>query len=1132
MQLLFIKTILQNSGRASMNLIEQDKQHRLQALDASKSFIVQAPAGSGKTELLIQRFLTLLATVELPEEILAITFTKKAANEMRARVIKALKNAMYEAEPESAHAKQTWLLAKKVLQQDQHFQWQLINNPNQLRIQTIDSLCSQLTKQLPLLSHFGSQPDMADQPVMLYREAVQEVLMTIEEDCEWTPSLMKLLLHLDNDLNKLHELLINLLGKRDQWLPYIQLSSSDMDLREQLEKQLTQIITDALSELRRLFPEQFVPELLAIARFAAANVKAESNLRACEKLTALPGIRVEDKIAWSGLASLLLTKSFNWRKKVDEDMGFPALKNIKNPQELAIHKNYRERLMDLLEKLEVNHSLRAALEELSFLPYSRYSNEQWEILQSLLHILKISAAQLRVTFQQHGQIDFIENTQAALAALGNDEHPTDLALVLDYRIQHILIDEFQDTSYTQYQLLEKLTYGWEAQDGRTLFVVGDPMQSIYRFREAEVGLFIRMRRKGLPHIPLIPLTLAVNFRSTANIVTWNNTHFDRIFPGFNDMASGAVAYSPSVAHHEKESGEIKVHGFIDANDAAEAMHIIKIIQQTLAQYPQDKIAILVRSRPHLSAIIPALKSAAIPYHAIDIDPLASLQAIQDVYSLTCALIHPADRIAWLSILRAPWCGLTLTDLLVIAGNDPYAAIYSQLQSSIIREKLSEDGRKRVEKILPILQEKIAARERMPLRAWVESTWLLLGGPASLQHESEQEDVNAYFALLDEFADKYQSLNLDKLKEKMNQLFASTQHQDAKVFIMTIHTAKGLEFDTVILPQLQRKNPNDEKALLSWMEQPLLNEQVALLLAPVHATGTEKDLLYEYINRKQRVKSDYEMARLLYVATTRAKKRLHLLFNATRSEKQEIKVELGSFLGKIWPQWEKQQANIFVDSVSADTPVTSEPVTHSLRRFATAWNNPVRNILQVVSGKHQKSSGFMLPDYTARLIGTITHGILQMISQETSAWWLQQSQQQQADRISFLLIQAGVPEEKRGLAKQSILQAVGNTLADERGRWILYHHAQAKSEHAITAIIEDELHNLIIDRTFVDENNVCWIIDYKTSGFSDGNMDEFIKKEKQKYADKMALYQQAMRFQHHGEIRMGLYFPALPKWVEL
>ena len=239
-----------------MNLttIEQDLHQRKLALDPAQSFIVQAPAGSGKTELIIQRFLTLLKFVKKPEEVLSITFTKKAANEMRARLIKALKNAN-DTEPESDHAKLTWQLANQVLQRDKELNWNLLSNPNQLRIQTIDSLCTFLTRQLPILSHLGSQPELADQPEYYYEEAVKEVLRHIEENYAWSDAIAKLLSHLDNDMNKMHQLLINLLAKRDQWLPYIIFDHDDESIRHQLENDLQAVISECLISTAAFFPK-------------------------------------------------------------------------------------------------------------------------------------------------------------------------------------------------------------------------------------------------------------------------------------------------------------------------------------------------------------------------------------------------------------------------------------------------------------------------------------------------------------------------------------------------------------------------------------------------------------------------------------------------------------------------------------------------------------------------------------------------------------------------------------------------------------------------------------------------------------------------------------------------------------
>ena len=139
-----------------------DDAARSAALDVSRSFIVQAPAGSGKTELLIQRYLALLARVERPEAIVAMTFTRKAAGEIRERVVAALRDAASEAAPAEAHAAMTWRLARGVLQRDAALEWNLIAHPARLQVLTIDALCASLMRRAPLASKVGMLPRFVD----------------------------------------------------------------------------------------------------------------------------------------------------------------------------------------------------------------------------------------------------------------------------------------------------------------------------------------------------------------------------------------------------------------------------------------------------------------------------------------------------------------------------------------------------------------------------------------------------------------------------------------------------------------------------------------------------------------------------------------------------------------------------------------------------------------------------------------------------------------------------------------------------------------------------------------------------------------------------------------------------------
>lgn len=1116
------------------NSIQQDQSQRALALDPRRSFIVQAPAGSGKTELIIQRILTLLTQVKKPEEILAITFTKKSAHEMRSRVLKALDQAMHQPEPEKAHEKLTWKLADTVLKRDREYQWNLIANPNQLQIKTIDSFCTYLTGQLPLLSHFGSQPDIAVYSQYLYREAVLEVLAHVEQDSTWSPAVSRLLEHTDNDANKLIDLLISMLQRRDQWqnLLFPKSEMTEDEWRELLSQQIASVISVDIEYVAACFPEICADELLALLRFAAdnlANSNPESKIAALRDITVMPQADTDDLPKWQAIAEFLLNDDNEWRKKVLPKIGFIALKNLEKSEQ-PFHRSQSQRHAGLIDALSTYEELKPALTAIRILPPASYTDLQWSTLKDLLEVLKLALAQLRVTFQLHGQIDFIENADAASQALGEEDNPTDLALSLDYQIKHILVDEFQDTSHSQYRLLEKLTFGWQPDDGRTLFVVGDPMQSIYRFRQAEVGIFIRMQQEGIGGLQLTPLRLEVNFRSTPQIVEWNNQQFSAIFPSKSDIATGAVEYSSSTsqAGGDQQHSKVTLKGFLEGTAAMQADATVAYIHETLQNYPNEKIAILVRSRPHLADIIPALKKANLRYNALEIDPLITRQCIQDCLALTRALIHPADRIAWLAVLRAPWCGLTLADLLLLCNHNKSAMIWEQLNHSDAFKQLSADGQTRILRILPVLENAINNRDRTGFREWIENTWLALGGPATLHEYEEMNDIHEYFDLLSELTSHAERINLETLNERITELRATTHYDDAPIQIMTIHSSKGLEFDTVILPHLEKGNAKDDPSLLLWMDQPLHDDQTALLLAPLHAVGSKADALYSYIESLQKTKSQFEVDRLFYVAATRAKSRLHLIFNA--KDKETVAVR-GSFLAKLWPQIETT-ISLTTSETANENLTPTEAVSKTIQRFTAEWKNPVRVDQSSEHSSYQSKKGFHLHDHSPRLIGTVSHHIFQKISQHGIDWWAAQSANDRANLVKRLLEHAGTPPNKLQIASTEVTSIIDKALQDERGRWILSSHSDARSELQITFAGTKGCENLIVDRTFIDENGIRWIIDYKTAEIQDDDLQIFLHKQKDKHRDQLLKYKHAVSQFDTRPIKLGLYFPSLPAWCEI
>jgi ATP-dependent exoDNAse (exonuclease V) beta subunit len=1117
----------------------QDGQEREKALDPQLSFIVQAPAGSGKTELLTQRYLLLLGYVKHPEEILAITFTKKSAAEMRMRVIKALTRAANEPEPEASHDKQTWQLAKQALHRNTELTWDLLDNPNRLQIQTIDSFNASLTRQLPLLSMFGAPLDIADDAAPLYRETVQEFLSHLEENVTWADSIEVLLTHMDNDLANVETLLINMLAKRDQWLPYVAINSHHPELRQALESHLTHIIIDHLTHLQSLFPLHLAQELTSLMQFAAEHLLREdadsdSPILHCQSLDKLPSNALEDKFCWLGIAKFLLTEEGTWRKSVNKKQGFPAPSDTKNAELKSLYIANKLRMKELLDALNEHESLRLALKELTLLPHHQYEESHWETLKALQQILPVIVAQLKLIFQEHGKIDYIENAQAALLALGTEENPTDITLALDYKIQHILIDEFQDTSNSQYRLLEKLMNGWQPYDGRTLFVVGDPMQSIYRFREAEVGLFIRARKKGIGHLDLEPLTLSVNFRSIASVVNWVNESFQKVMPPIENIGTGAVSYSPSIARKEQDAlhQAVMLHPFINPEENAQAEAIVNLIQHTWQTNREDKIAILVRSRSHLKRILPALKAANLTFRALDIEPLATRPVIQDLLALTRALLHPADRIAWLAILRAPWCGLTLADLLIIAGDKTKGIIWEQLQSKTIFSELAEESQARVSRFILVLEAALAARRRHSLRYWVEHTWLELGGPACIDQASDLEDANAFFNLLEKL-DKAGDLgDIKQLNNAINKLYAAPNNKaDDSLQIMTIHNAKGLEFDVVILPHLERKASQDEKQLMQWMERVRANENAELILAPIQAVGEDNNAIYDYIKRQHNVRMENENSRLLYVAATRAKKQLHLFFNLKTKESQPTEIKEpanNSLLQKLWCAIQttvKEQS--FISSDLLLQPSNNKLINQTIKRLTPTWIHPLTMYsFMDESGFHNKQKGFALPENNRKKIGTVTHQILQMIAQLGIPWWTEKTAFQK-DYIKSHFLQLGMllPD---ALASTSIVEkAIANTLNDPRGLWILSPHTEAQAELPVTM----QNKNLIIDRTFIDEKGIRWIIDYKSADYAGDTLDRFLDVEQKQYEPVLRDYYHAFKALGSHPIRIGLYFPLVPAWRE-
>lgn len=941
-----------------------DASERLKALDPSRSFIVEAPAGSGKTTLLAQRYLRLLSEVERPETIVAMTFTRKAAAEIKDRIHDTLVAADSRRQPENDFEEQNLNLGRAALAQNQRHGWNLLNDLSRLQIQTIDSLCAMLTRQMPLVSQFGGVNQVIEDAREYYRLAARRTLRDLTEGNEGAQALFhRISLHFDNDMRALENQIVAMLQKRDQWQSLIERGHTDL-----------------------------------VADFCC--------------------------------------------------------------------------------------------------------------------LLELSAHSLRDVFREKSTVDFSEITRSAITALGEPGHPSDLLYFLDYRIQHLLVDEFQDTSRAQYRLIDALTAQWSDDGEHTLFLVGDPMQSIYRFREAEVGLFLESwEQERLGAVRLNRVRLSVNFRSTPEIVNWTQKTFAPIMDA-DIPEEGAVKLRPSQASRSKGGLAPKIVAFIDDKGSEEAQEIVRILKSAA---PKSSKAILVRSRPHLIQILPALRRANIAYEAVEIDELQNEQHILDLIALTRALLHVGDRVSWLACLRAPWCGLTVTDLAALAENESNRTVLDLISDPAKIAALTADSRIRLVRVSEILSAAVDALGRSSLRNLVEETWIALGGPAILRESNHSEDVDTFLDLIENFEEGGFIHDFSLLNDRLEFLYAKPVPSADCVQVLTIHKAKGLEFDLVILPKMAARPKSEERELLLWTETE----------AAAQPQKKSKDPAYDAIAAIIKQRDRHEMKRLFYVAATRARNELYMLasVDTNKSGTGPCRAPSNSFFGLIWDdvehlfnrQFAQRQVQIAFDFKSQKKTV--------LRRLAAAWRTPRldHSIDWEPAFRHATASARRISyewvSDTARHVGTIVHELLKRGAQANAVI------------VKSELLRLGVARSEEPAATAQVLRALDNTFASERGRWILANHPEMYSELPVSGRIGDALITGTIDRLFREEDGRLWIVDFKTSEHLGARLEHFLDEEQRRYRDQLENYAVLVSRLMHGPISLGLYFPLLDGWRE-
>lgn len=1138
-----------------------DFNERKKALDISQSFIVQAPAGSGKTELLTQRFLALLSKVEVPESIIAITFTKKAASEMKRRILDALFLAESNEIPDDDHKKTTYLLAKNVLKNNQKYNWQLLQNPNRLEITTIDALCLKLVRSMPLLSGFLSVPQISDNLELLYENAVDELIFDLKKEHPQFESFRLVLSHLDNNLTMLITLLTEMLKKREQWLSLVlayqnHKNNHQHDLKNSLQKSF-EILAEINIKNLFIYLSDFKNDLEEIINFCLTfienNEKMHKNIILNDKLSSLTN--------WQSVIEiLLLTKENKFRKRLTKKEGFLAVKDIKEKHLKDKTKAYKEKALLILETLQ-NHpqselilNLLIDVKNVSI----RYEIEDWRILNAIIELLILAAQYLKLNFLKTNSVDFSEIAIEALSSLGDEQNPTDLMLYLDYKIEHLLVDEFQDTSKLQFSLLQSLTCGWQQGDGRSLFLVGDPMQSIYRFRQAEVELFLNAEKNGIGDIKLQKLNLSTNFRSEFGIISWVNAHFKTIFPANNAPEVGAISYLAStypkkIQHSENNeknknntlNTNVKLFSVNDEKEEADA--IADLIKSKLEKSKKIKIAILAKSRNHLGNILQSLKKHQILYNETEIDQLYHQAIIEDLLALTETICQKGDLLAITKLLNSRLFGLNLSII------DRLFALFKTKEMlnftlfldnlinhnqliNILNEKKDENKiNKQIEKRILTLIYAMSHAYSESLSQLVENTFNALNG-YDYYDLASFEYARTFFKILKAHETKGHLTDIEQLKAALEKAKISRNNK-AQVEILTIHKSKGLEFDIVIIPSLHRKNkPNDQPLLQYDYFEDEKNTQRILLAPKKNIKDNEASKLYQLIAKNHQKRLNFEESRLLYVAATRAKSKLYLFacFNNKNDEQTDVKVTKQSLLEKLYPVTQNKWQSYFNDAKNYQNLAENDNGTKTFQSYYYLANH--QDLLALENKKIPENNIPEAFDYfkiESQIMGNVIHQVFEsLITQK-------KYQNNLPDDLTLikkikqqLLIEGFFDRENLTEKTQHILKAIKQSLTDSPLIKLFNQASEIYSEYSFYHLNKKKkLNHSIVDLLLINKTNNTIeinIIDYKTSQPQNNqSKEDFLAEEKSTYLEQLKRYHYlASTYFQTKKVNTYLFFPIL------
>ncbi|MFL6650713.1 MAG: UvrD-helicase domain-containing protein [Sulfurifustaceae bacterium] len=883
----------------------------LAAIDPHTNAVVHAAAGTGKTWLLVSRLVRLLLQGAAPSSILAITFTRKAAAEMRVRLsqrLLALSQAS-DAELRSLLQEIDIVTGTDVQQRARRLYEELLVTPHELRVTTFHAFCQELLARFAFEAGIPPAFEIAEQTTEIEAAAWRALDRDLLRDDSAVTVAMERLLRNAGGLDNVRAALQEFLNHRSDWWAYTE-DEPDPIAYATRQLQHALAIDPNVHPFDTFANDVRSRELLRslLMRLDAATPASLVSMRdslhdAANAPTGTDFCRL--------VSQALLTKDGEPRAfRVPNDFA----KKIGSANADALMREREELLARLHDAIE-RGKRHAAWER----------NRDWCTI----------GARLLDHFQEQkrtaGVLDFADLEWLAYRLLSRSRYAEWVQYKLDQRIDHLLVDEFQDTNPTQWRLLlpllQEMAAG-SAERNRSVFLVGDEKQSIYRFRRADPALFAVARDWLAAHSNAQVHEQHISWRSSPAIVRFVNLLFD-VHAADNEDADARDHRLPNFRTHDTHRKDLWGHAellplvmrlsgtamatafrhpleqprFVEEDQRRRregdlvAQKILSLLGRPIRDGDRVRplrygdIMILVRRRTYAGMYEAALRAAGIPYAGAGRGNFLDCLEVRDIIDLLRLLIAPFENVALAAVLRSPIFAVTDDDLLALASTegatwfDRLIALGADDEKEVPREPLSSDAQARLARAARLLRVWRAAADRIPVHDLLDRIYFeadvperyTAAAPAHLRARVAANLTRLLDFALEADGGRFPSLarflsRLEVLTQEENEsLGAGADTTADQVRLLTIHAAKGLESPVVFLVDAARENGAPERGaevLIDWPIEQARPRNFVLL-----GRRSDADSWSRAVAQRQGRDNFQEETNLLYVALTRARQYL-------------------------------------------------------------------------------------------------------------------------------------------------------------------------------------------------------------------------------------------------------------------